>query len=272
MAENYTNIPAMILAGGPTPEALQKVTQEKERSFIQLAGKPMVLRTVNSIKKNIFLSSLTLIGNVDRLKELFEDDDFNYLEDAGSLLDNLMQGLRSLEQHRRVLILTSDIPLITADIIASTLLECQKVDAECYYPIVSKSIIEKKFPGGKRTYIPLKEGQFSGANVFLVSPKALLRNEDLFRRLIRDRKSIPKLVGFLGFPFLLRLMTGMLDIPLLEKKGSQVLGVTVKAIISPNPEIAVDVDKESDFLIVTRFLERKKEIDNRVNDNNNNNN
>ena len=83
--------------------------------------------------------------------------------------------------------------------------------------------------------------------------------------MIRDRKSIPKLVGFLGFPFLLRLLTGMLDIPILEKKASQVLGVTVKAVISPNAEIAVDVDKESDFLIVTRFLERKKTLDNHKN-------
>lgn len=265
MADNTTNIPALILAGGATPSRLQEVTKEKERAFIPLVGKPMVAYTVDSIRKNMFLSSLTIIGNVDRLKELFKEDDFKYLEDSGSLLDNLMLGLRALEQHRRVLILTADIPLITADIIASTLLECNKVDAECYYPIVSKTIIEKKFPGGKRTYIPLREGQFSGGNVFLLSPKAILRNEDIFRRLIRDRKNVPKLVGFLGFPFLVRLVFGMLDIPLLEKKGSQILGVTVKAVVSPNAEVAVDVDKESDYLIATRFLERKKEIDNRVN-------
>ncbi|MCD6216264.1 nucleotidyltransferase family protein [bacterium] len=265
MAENHINIPALILAGGPTPSSLQEVTEEKERAFIQLAGKPMVAHTVDNIRKNMFLSSLTIIGNVDRLKELFKEDSFKYLEDSGSLLDNLMFGLRELEQHRRVLILTADIPLITADIIASTLLECHKTDAECYYPIVSKTIIEKKFPGGKRTYIALREGQFSGGNIFLVSPKALLRNEDVFRRLIHDRKNVPKLVGFLGFSFLLRLLLGMLDIPLLEKKTSQILGVTVKAIVSPNAEIAVDVDKESDYLIVTRFLERKKGIDNRVN-------
>ncbi|MBU1024083.1 nucleotidyltransferase family protein [bacterium] len=263
MVEKIMEIPAMILAGGPTPTSLQTVTQEPERAFIPLLGKPIIAHTVDNIRGSMFLSSITVIGNVDRLKEEFKDDDFTYIEDAGSLLENLMNGLKSLEQHRKVLILTADIPLITTNIIASTLLECEKIDADCYYPIVMKSIIEKKFPGGKRTYIPLREGQFSGGNVFLVNPKALLRNEAVFKRLIKDRKNVVKLVSFLGLSFLLMMIFGLLDIPILEKKASKILGVSVKAIISPSAELAVDIDKEKDFIDVSRYMEKKRDNDNR---------
>ena len=263
MAEKTMEIPAMILAGGNTPASLQTVTEEPERAFIPLLGKSIVAHTVDNIRDSMFLSSITIIGNPDRLKEEFPDDDFLYLKDSGSLLDNTIMGLKSLEQHRKVLILTADIPLVTTNIIASTLLECEKIDADCYYPIVMKSIIEKKFPGGKRTYIPLREGHFSGGNVFLVNPKAILRNEAVFKRMIRDRKNVVKLVSFLGFSFLLRMVFGLLDIPVLEKKASKLLGVSVKAIISPSAELAVDIDKERDFIDVTRYLERKRENDNR---------
>lgn len=259
MVKNLMQIPALVMAGGSTPEPLQSVTQEKERAFIPLLGKSMVAHVIDNIDKNMFLSSVTIVGNPERLGKEFEGRNYSYLQDSGSLLDNVMNGLRSLENHRHVLILTADIPLITADIIASTLLECQKYDAECYYPIVIKSIIEKKFPGGKRTYISLKEGQFTGGNVFMVSPKAMLRNEQIFKKAISYRKNPVKLAGIFGFSFIIRLLFGILDIQILEKKASQILGVNVKAVISPNPELAMDVDKEKDYLSVTRFLERKRE-------------
>lgn len=261
MADIKRQIPVLILAGGQTPESLLQVTKDKERAFLPLLGKPMITRIIENINRNMFIESITIIGNVDRLKKEFENQNFNYLEDSGSLLDNVMNGLRKLENHRHVLLMTADIPLITADVLASTLLECQKDDAECYYPIVIKSIIEKKFPGGKRTYVSLKEGQFTGGNVFLVNPKALLQNEDVFRRIIDFRKKPVKLAGIFGFSFIMKMAFGMLDIGMLEKKASQILGVQVKAVISPNPELAMDIDKEKDYLIVTRFLERKREID-----------
>jgi GTP:adenosylcobinamide-phosphate guanylyltransferase len=261
MAENKTQIPALILAGGKTPEKLQGVTSETERSFIPLCGKPIITHTVNNIRQSEFLSTITMIGNPARLKKEFPEDEkkFFFMEDTGSLLENLMLGLRSLENSRSVVVLTADIPLITSGILSSTILECQKDDAECYYPIVAKSIMDKKFPGGKRTYVSLKEGHFTGGNVFLINPKAVLRNEKVFQRVIHDRKNPIKLAGLFGFYFIVGIMFGFLDIPNLEKKATQILGVTVKAVRSPNPEIAFDIDKEKDFLDVTRFLERKRE-------------
>jgi GTP:adenosylcobinamide-phosphate guanylyltransferase len=261
MADPMMKIPVLLLAGGMTPEELQSVTQEKERAFIPLLGRPMVSHIIENINKNMFIIGITIVGNVERLKKEFEGKDFDYIEDAGSLLDNVMNGLRTLETHRRVLIMTADIPLITADIIASTLLECQKDDAEVYYPIVIKSIIEKKFPGGKRTYVSMREGQFTGGNIFLVNPKAILRSENIFRKAIAFRKKPLKLAGIFGLSFILRMIFGMLDIPMLEKKASKILGVSVRAIISPSAELAMDVDKEKDYLMVTRFLERKRELE-----------
>ena len=261
MADIKTKIPALVLAGGRTPEALQGVTSEIERSFIPICGKPIISHSIDGVKNSQYLSSITMVGNPERLQELFHDEqiEFKYLVDTDSLLDNLMLGLRSLETYRSVLVMTSDIPLITDVILASTIQECQKDDAECYYPIVAKSLMEKKYPGGKRTYVPMKEGHFTGGNIFLVSPKALLRNEKVFQRVIEDRKNPLKLAGLFGFSFILKMLLGILDLPGLEKKATQILGVTVKAVKSPNPEVALDVDKEKDYILVTRVMEKKKD-------------
>jgi len=259
MADIEIKVPVLILAGGNTPEKLQGVTKETERAFIPLMEKSIIAHIIENIHSCAFISGIMIIGNPERLSKEFPNEHYTYLKDSGSLFSNLIMGLKELEQHRQVLVMTADIPLITADILRSLLLTCQKDEAECFYPIVAKNIIESKFPGGERTYVTLREGRFTGGNVFLISPKAVLRNEHIFQKAIRDRKNPIKLARLFGLPFILRMVFGLLDIPMLEKKASKILGVGIKAIISPYPEIAFDIDKDKDFVLVTRILEKRLE-------------
>ena len=259
MIEQEIKVPVLIMGGGTTPAKLQGITTEMERAFIPLLGRSLIGHTIDNIRHCPFISSITIVGNPKRLAEEFKGENYAYFEDTGSLYENLMLGLKELEAHRQVLVMTSDVPLVTGDILASTVDECFKSDAECYYPIVAKNVSERKFPGGERTYVTMKEGQFTGGNVFLISPKAVLRNEHIFQSVIRDRKNPLKLARLFGLSFIFMMLFGMLDIPMLEKKASQILGVKIKAVISPNPEIAFDVDKETDYVQVKRFLEKRRE-------------
>lgn len=257
MADLEFKIPVLILAGGKTPEKLQGVTHETERAFIPLLEKSIISHIIDNISGCDFISNIVVVGNPERLSKEIVKENIIFLKDTGSLFDNLIMGLKELEQHRQVLIMTADIPLVTSDILRSLILTCQKHEADCYYPIVAKSVIEAKFPGGERTYVTLREGRFTGGNVFLMSPKAVLRNEHIFQQAIRDRKNPAKLARLFGFSFILRMLFGLLDIPMLEKKASKILGVSIKAIISPHPEIAFDIDKDKDFILVTRILEKR---------------
>jgi len=56
--------------------------------------------------------------------------------------------------------------------------------------------------------------------------------------------------------FVLKFFLSRLTIPELEKKVSEVLGIKVKAIVTQYPEIGIDVDKPSDYSIVSAYLDQ----------------
>ena len=86
------------------------------------------------------------------------------------------------------------------------------MDAEIYYPIVDVKFFDAKFPGGKRTTQQLKEGTFTGGNVFIVCPDSVLKNKPRIEAVIRDRKSPAKLVMLFGLPFIIRFALKQLDL------------------------------------------------------------
>ncbi|MEO7995224.1 MAG: 4-diphosphocytidyl-2C-methyl-D-erythritol kinase, partial [bacterium] len=139
-----------------------------------------------------------------------------------------------------------DCPLLTADIISGLLADCLRVPGEVYYPIIPMDILNAKYPGGKRTTLKLKEGVFTGGNLFLVKPAPLLRQKPLIDQLIRHRKDPLKLLQLFGLKFIWQFATQQLTVHGLESRATQMLGVQVRAISTPHPEIGIDLDKAVD--------------------------
>ena len=81
----------------------------------------------------------------------------------------------------------------------------------------------------------------------------------LFDKLIAARKNPVQLAGLFGFGFILKLLTHNLDIGGLEKRGSELLRATVKAVVTPHPEIGIDLDKTADYIQLKASLEKKQE-------------
>ncbi|HQD41289.1 MAG TPA: molybdopterin-guanine dinucleotide biosynthesis protein A, partial [Bacillota bacterium] len=113
-----------------------------------------------------------------------------------------------------------------------------------------------KYPGAKRTYTELKDGTFTGGNMFYVNPRVVEGSADLARRLVGYRKKPWKMCSVLGWDFVLRLLSGNLSIAEVEERMSALLGIKLAAIISPYPEVGNDVDKESDLMLAREYMEK----------------
>ena len=90
-----------------------------------------------------------------------------------SLLESLNNGLRAIDIEEPLLVLTSDIPLISKDALEDFLFRCKQKEADVYYSFVPKEINESKYPGVQRTYVKLYEGTFTGGNLVLLSPEVI---------------------------------------------------------------------------------------------------
>jgi GTP:adenosylcobinamide-phosphate guanylyltransferase len=247
--------PVVIMAGGQTPEKILEAGEtEKERAFIDIGGRPMLAWVLDALNKSELAGDILCFGNAERIRKTFGLREDQVMEDKGSMLENFMSGMQHFHDHHFVLSMTCDIPLLTAEALTNLMKQVATIDAEVYYPIIDVKLYDEKFPGGKRTTQALKEGTFTGGNVFVLNPESVIQNRSRVEAVIRDRKSPAKLIRLFGLPFIVKYAMKNLDLPGLEAKATQILGAKMRGVITPYPEIGFDVDKPEDLRMVRDIM------------------
>ena len=126
------------------------------------------------------------------MEEAIQEKADLFVEAAYTLEDNILRGISALEKRSDyLLIMTSDIPLITAEAIDKYVEAClQDGKADLYYPIIPKERNLEKFPTSRRTYFQLAEGIFTGGNMVIVKPDIFTGNRDLLEKVIAWQKTL----------------------------------------------------------------------------------
>lgn len=260
-----SRVDAVVLAGGG---ALKEDTcdsgngarqaQAQNKALLPIGGRPMVDYVVRALKNCPAVARIVLVGE-DSLKQAYgPESGLLFAPPGDSPLGSLVSGNAVLGAAPGaadwVLACSGDIPFLTPDAVGDFLDRCGRREADFYYPINHRQVAESRFPGVRRTYVKLRDGVFTGGNLFLVRRSivddALPRAEDF----IRLRKKPVALARLVGFGFLFAYVFGLMTISLAERKVSALVGCRGAAVISGYPEIGVDVDKTSDLIMARRLL------------------
>ena len=247
-----TGINAIVLAGDSGKGFVQEGVSNK--SLITINGKPMVEYVIDALRDSSLINKISVSGSSETLKKYLGDKVDYYMEDRNTLFDNIKAGLEPFAHDEAVLVVTSDIPMITGWMITDLVKRCVKQGGDFCYPIVEKKLNEERFPGVDRTYIRLKEGTFTGGNAVYLNPAVIDTCEEFAKKVIAFRKQPLKTGRMLGVKFLAGLMMGRLTIPELEERVSGLLNIKASAVIVSYPEIGNDVDKPSDLEMVMQYF------------------
>lgn len=246
---------AVILAGSPNTGPLAECCEENYEALIKIGDKPMVRYVVDALLNSKLVNKIAISGPKE-LAEYFPEDSVIVVEPEGTVIGNALKAFEVIDAAKPVIISTCDIPLLTGEAVVDFIKLCQATNADFYYPIVSMEEASQKYPGVKRTSAKIKEGKFTGGNIFVLNRGLTSRVTAKAQEFVNLRKSPLQLAKLLGFKFVFKLLFGKLTIPELEAKVSEVLGLKVKAVITLFPEIGIDVDKPSDYSLVSKFLEK----------------
>lgn len=242
-------VDAIVLAGG-NARGLAPVAA---KGLVPVNGRPMYEYIVETLLSCAEIGRICVVMPSDEGVS-FVDERVTIKVTSGSLPQVAKAGFETLAATEPVLMLSSDVPLITVEAISDFLLRCAKREADICYPIIRYGEPERRYPGMKRTYVRLREGRFTGGNIMLMNPVVVLKNMDLMEHVYEMRKSPMKLFKILGLPFLVGFFLGMLNIRQMEQRVGDVLKATCAGIETPFIEIGVDVDKESDLRLVEAVL------------------
>ncbi|KEF33913.1 nucleotide-diphospho-sugar transferase [Deinococcus sp. RL] len=249
---------AVVLGGGDPGDPFAAAHGAAVKGLIPVAGEPMALHVLRALRGSGRVGRVAYVGPTTPAMDPLIDE---RVTDHGTLLSNLEAGVDALggpglAPGERVIVATADIPLVTATQLAE-LLDAAPADAALIYPVVPRAVCEATFPGVQRTYARLREGSFTGGNVFLLDPRLIGEFLPRLREVLEARKAPLRLAARIGPGTLLRLLTRRLTVPELEAKVSAILGVPARALVTPHAAIGTDVDKESDLALAERVLAQR---------------
>jgi GTP:adenosylcobinamide-phosphate guanylyltransferase len=241
-------IAAVVLGGGNAGDPLAINAGVAVKGLLEIGGQPMAAHVLQALRAG-GVGKIVYVGQtVPALEPLVDIQ----IPANGKMLDNLQAGLQPLLHESRVLVATADIPLLTAAAVQDVLYRDPGVGL--VYPVVSKHAAEAQFPGGKRTYARLREGTFTGGNLFLLEPRLVGQFLPRLEYILDNRKNVLRLAGMFGLGALVKLLLGQLTVAELERTVSRILGVPAKALVSEYAEIGFDVDKPEDLVLVKQKL------------------
>ncbi len=214
------------------------------RAGVMVGGQTLLARTLAALSELPGLERLILVGPDDLIPPGCEVE---VIIPGDDLLANLERGLSVLPEEEQVLVVASDLPLLTQAALRDFLAGCAARQAEVYYPIIRRDVYENAYPGSVRTYLSVRDGTFTGGNAALLTPAVLRRHRELFARAIACRKHPRKLSGLLGFGFSLGLMLKKYTVAEIESRVQARLGLKAAAIESRFSELGYDVDSPADL-------------------------
>ena len=242
-------VTAIVLGGGNSDDAVAARFGVAVKALAIIAGQPMAAHVLRALR-GAEVERIVYVGPVTPLLEGLID---THVAARGTMLENLQVGLAAIGDAGRVLVATADIPLLTSEAVRDVL--NRDSGAGLVYPVIDMLDSQAMFPTGKRTSAKLKEGRFTGGNLFLLEPRLV---NDFLPRLefvLDNRKNVLRLAGMFGLGTLFKLALGTLQIAELEASVSRILGVPAKALITKYAEIGFDVDKLEDIAVVLEKLE-----------------
>lgn len=240
---------AVVLAGDNEDRKIQQGTIIPNKAFIKINGRNMVSYVLDCYTKTKALAGVGIIGPPDKLGKL--EQGVVPIAQRGSMVDNVVAAADTFKDGW-LLLSSCDIPLITSEAVEDFLSNCH--GADMYYPLVVKEDCDKVFPEMQRTWVKLRDGVFTGGNMVLIRTSKVYTAAKPAGDFFAARKSPVQLASLVGISTLVKLVLRTLTIAEVEQKMAKILGISCKAVSTSYPEIGTDVDKESDYNLISAKL------------------
>ena len=238
----------VIPAGGTIDAAYAQALGTPYRALAPLGpgGPPVLqhvidtLRATGSVRRVIIVAPEPVqqaISGVDR-----------WLPAGAGGAENVLLGLAEAAPDAPCLVCTSDLPLLTAEAVASFLSQARP-DAGISVGLVRAEAYHREYPDAPPSeFVRLSDaGPVTLAGTFLVHPRLAVARRALFDKMFEARKAQWRMAGLLGPGLLFALLTKTLSLGALTRRTERLLGGPVQAVLDVPPALAYDIDTADDY-------------------------
>lgn len=254
---------SIVTAGGKSkPEdPLFELTGIEKKALIPLAGRPMIAWVVDAVWKSGLVENIAIVG-LEPGEVDFGDAPVYFTSAVGDIVSNVLAGLDRLREVnpsvQKVLLASSDVPLITPEILQGFVEECGTLEADGYYAVIEEKTMEARFPNSKRMFVPFKGGRYAGGDVLLVDVAAVKANQEFIRGLTGSRKNYWGQARMLGLGFILRFIFRMMTVHEAAAQAAVKANLNAEVVDTKFAELGMDLDKPTHYELITSILEKSE--------------
>ncbi len=247
---------AVVIAGGLSQpeEPLFPFIGGSSKSLIDICGKPMIQWVLDALDGAKLIEHVIIVG-LQPQSDLRSVRLSGYLPDQGNILENIRVGVKKIGEINPdaefVTVVSSDIPTICSDHVDWVVQNVtQQPDADIFYNIITREVMEKRFPGSNRSYVTLRDMDACGGDLNVVRAAAVSGNDAVWEKIINSRKNALKQAALIGFDTLALLLLRQLTLKSAVARVSRKVHLDARALVCPYAEIGMDVDKPHQLEIV----------------------
>ncbi len=247
----------VIIAGGrPEPDdPLYDYTGGRAKALLKVGELTMLERVAAAVQHAPSVQEVVVVGlDGTETAGLSFARPVYFLPDQGGMVANARAGIEWLQAQRpratEALLSTADTPLLSSAIVEWLVEACRPFDRLAYYTVVRRETMELRFPDSRRTFVRLKGMQIAGGDLHIVQTRILSTDDELWEALTNARKHAWKLARLVGPGMLLRLLTRQLTLDAIERTAGRIFGAPIRVVVSPHPELAMDVDRPNQLAIM----------------------
>jgi len=245
---------AVVLAGGPVDAVAQQQPGAPNKAFVEIAGKTLVARVLEPLRASASVGRIVVVAppDVRNRPDLARADDVR--PDGRRITDSLRNGLAGLDPDAPVLIVASDLPVLTVPAIDDFAARTGELNADVIYGCVERGVHMASFPHVPHTWARMRDGTFCGGGIAALKPRAFPLLERFIERLGAARKHPIRLASLFGWDVLLRFALRQLSVAQAETRATAILGAPVRALVSPFAETGVNVDRVTDIALAEALV------------------
>ena len=253
---------AIVTAGGiPLPEdPLYTYTNGDSKALVDVAGKPMVQWVLDALGASKRVDNVIIVGLSPKSGVTCKKP-VHYVSNQGRMLANIVAGFKKALQinpkAEYMLVVSSDIPGIKPEMVDWLVETCMTTREDIYYGVIPREVMEKRYPGSKRTYTKLKDLQLCGADMHIAHVRMATEHLDMWEELIGNRKSPFKQAATIGFGTLFLLLLGRLTLEETVERVTKRISITGRPIVWKHAEPGMDVDKPHQLELLRADMQKQ---------------
>ncbi len=252
---------ALVLAGKRAREERFAGSRGlSHRAFLEVGGVPMLLRVVRALRESKHVAGVQVsIDRADALDAVPElaawraAGDLTLHESRSSPAHSVSDALAAMPTSP-VLVTTADHALLTGERVDGFLEHAAGAGADVAVGVVERGSFRDEAASAARTWLSLRCGAYTGANLFAFHGARGRRAADFFAHAERHRKKPWRMLAAIGPRLGVEYLAGRLDLDAAARHISKTTGATVRPVRLDDAVAALDIDKPADLAMAERIL------------------